>query len=222
MKPLALCFCALAACSAACDGKVPAKVPAVAQAHVAAIKASALSNDWAKASLEYDKIEWQTIHQPAAVLLDISESLGSHDNARQLRREVKTKYLLLMDAGDPAMPDDIAPTPIMFTRLPVTDMPVAEIPAIVLPITGIPCVLVRDEAFLAAMALWEARYGKSLDYWDDHGNKIIPRPGTVLWAERKAVIAAVEAGGDYVALWDAYNAHFKQAVGRRINLQKKK
>ena len=81
---------------------------------------------------------------------------------------------------------------------------------------------IRDEKFVALMKLWEKRYSKILDFWDDQGNKIVPMPGSALWYERKAVIAAVEAGGDYDALWDAYNEKMQRAVGRRINLKRKR
>lgn len=33
-----------------------------------------------------------------------------------------------------------------------------------------------------------------------------------------SMVFAQAAGGDYDALWSAYNEHFKKAVGRRINL----
>jgi len=72
------------------------------------------------------------------------------------------------------------------------------------------------------MDVWETRYGKMLDFYDDQGNKIVPAPGTVLWVERKVLMEAVEAGGDYDSLWAAYSAHFQKAVGRRINLKKKR
>lgn len=98
---------------------------------------------------------------------------------------------------------------------------------IIIPVVdsqGVSVVILRikDEKFIALMELWEHRYSRQLDFYDNKGNRIVPMSGTVLWAERKSVIAAVEVGGDYDKLWDAYNKHFQRAVGRRINLKRKR
>jgi len=76
-----------------------------------------------------------------------------------------------------------------------------------------------DKTVAALIALWESRYARQIDFRDGRGNLIVPMRGTVLWAKRKAVIEAVEAGGDYDALWDAYNAHLRRALGRRNSLK---
>jgi len=80
---------------------------------------------------------------------------------------------------------------------------------------------IKDEKFIALMELWERRYNKQIDFYDERGNRIVPMPGTVLWGERRAVIKAVEKGGDYDALWDTYNENMRKAIGRRINLKRK-
>lgn len=77
-----------------------------------------------------------------------------------------------------------------------------------------------DKTVAALIALWESRYARQIDFRDGRGNLIVPMRGTVLWAKRKAVIEAVEAGGDYDALWDAYNARLAAAVHRRKNLKR--
>ena len=77
-----------------------------------------------------------------------------------------------------------------------------------------------DKTVAALIALWERRYSKQIDLKDAYGNRVLPMPGTVLWAKRKAVIEAVEAGGDYDALWDAYNARLAAAVHRRETLKR--
>jgi hypothetical protein len=81
---------------------------------------------------------------------------------------------------------------------------------------------VRNQVFMDAIARWEGRYGRRLDFWDKRGGRIVPAPGTVLWAMRRRVIERVEAGGDYEALWAEYDEAFRKVVGRRQWLAKKR
>ena len=63
-------------------------------------------------------------------------------------------------------------------------------------------------------------YGKVVDPVDAAGNKIIPAPGSFLALERKQVIKAIDAGGDYNALWNAYTNHLNAAVRRRARFSR--
>jgi hypothetical protein len=89
---------------------------------------------------------------------------------------------------------------------------------------GVSVVVLRtnDKNFIELMTLWENRYGKQIDFWDEKGNKIIPMSGSVLWLERKALMVAIEAGENVDMLWDAYNEHFQRVVSRRIRLKKQR
>jgi len=195
----------LFACCVVCYGKQPKKIASKTQAHIDAVKESAKSNDWKMVRAEYDKIEWKNIQEPEAVLSDLSNSLKHKKNVVEIRREIKTRYELLRGKGDADLEDNIEATPI-----PVVDLPVLDLPF----------VAVRDMGFLNEMELWETRYSKRIDYYDDKGDRIVPMRGTVLWAERKAIMEAVEDGGDYDKLWTAYDENVRRAIGRRVNLKK--
>lgn len=256
-------------------GIEPEMLPVDVQRQIMAIQSAAKSNDWASVRAEYDQIDWRALKKPAKVLAVLSKTLKADKNAKDLRREIKTKYQLMREGDDLDLEDSVSATPIpvvqfAVTRFPamtidqvemvVVDLPSLSIPGlayvsldlnaiaipglkytcldiikldpavlkalgIVVPVIdskGVAVVVLRvsDEKFIALMNLWEKRYSKQIDYWDDNGNKIVPMPGSVLGLERKAVIKATESGGDYDKLWDAYNEHFQKAVGRRINLKR--
>ena len=73
---------------------------------------------------------------------------------------------------------------------------------------------------LALIGRWKEMYGKVVDPVDAAGNKIIPAPGSFLALERKSVIKAIDAGGDYNALWNAYTNHLNAAVSRRARFSR--
>lgn len=251
------------------------KLPVDVQRRVEAIQAAAKSNDWPAVRAEYDQINWRGVKKPAKVLKEISKDLKGNKDAKDLRREIKTKYELLREGDDADLEDKVATTPIPVVQYTVqkfpsmeidqvelvaVDIPALSIPGleyisldinaiaipglkytyldiikldpkvlqtlgIVVPVIdskGVPVVVLKigDEKFNALMALWEKRYSKQLDFYDEQGNRLVPMPGTVLASERQAVISATAAGGDYDALWDAYNEHFQKSVGRRISLKK--
>jgi hypothetical protein len=170
------------------------------------IAEAAKSNDWVQARKVYDKVDWRKI--PASELKRASEALSNNPNASVLRQIIADQYERSRKQGDPDLSDPITPTEIVVEEIPVENLAVELVP--------------MDEASLQALELWEARYNKLPDYYDAAGRRIIPARGTVLWAEHQAVIKAVEAGGDYDALWGAYNKHLQAAVGRRINLNRKR
>lgn len=226
-----------------CHGQLtvkPGKLPVDVQKHVDAIKDAARSNDWPAAHTAYRKIDWRAAAEPATALAEISRELKSATSAAALRREVKTKYELLRAEGDPDLDDPIAATPIQVVMFPVQRIPAVQFGELELVIIDVPSlryesqvdvrkyanavvfIRVKDEQFFSSLEMWERRFGKVLDYYDERGNRIVPAGGSVLWHERQAVIRAVENGGDYDALWDAYHEHLEQAIGRRINLKRKR
>ncbi|MDD5679571.1 MAG: hypothetical protein PHW60_16500 [Kiritimatiellae bacterium] len=174
------------------------------------IATAAKSNDWTRAKQVYDKVDWRKA--PAAELKQTSEALSNNPSAATLRQIIVDQYERSRKPGDPDLADPIARTELVVEEIPVSKLTVTSVPVELVPM---------DDASLAALKLWEARYSKLPDYYDDAGRRIIPARGTVLWAERQAVIRAVEAGGDFEALWGAYNNHLQAAVGRRVNLRKK-
>lgn len=218
----------------------PEQLPIDVQKHIDAIQSACVSNDWVTVVKEYGLIDWKEIKKPAKVLKILSKDLKGNKDIKDLRKEIKTKYKLLRENDDADLDDNIEEIPIPIIKISIQKFPSIEIDQldlIVIDISKLEYVdqldiskyskaivvfKIRDENFIATMELWEKRYNKILDYYDDKGNKIIPAPGTTLWLERKAVIAAVEAGGDYDRLWDAYHQHFQKAVGRRTILKNKK
>jgi hypothetical protein len=169
------------------------------------IAKAAKSNDWVSAKKAYDKVDWRKL--PAAELKKASEALSNSPNAVALRCTIKDQYERSRKQGDPDLADPIDRTEIVVVEVPVEKVPVELVPL--------------DEVSLRALELWESRYSKLPDYYDDTGRRIAPARGTVLWAEQQAVIKAVESGGDYDALWGSYNKHLKAAVGRRDRLKRK-
>lgn len=218
-------------------GKASETLPADVQQNIDALRLAASSNDWPSARKAYDRIDWRKVKQPAVVLKDISKEFKGDKNAEDLRKEVKTKFQLVRGQQDADLADSVEPIPIPIVQYTISKFPPMDFGELELVVVDMPTlqnadqskypnsiviISTRDNKFLDAMALWESRYSKQVDYWDDNGNRIIPMGGTVLWMEREALIKAVEADGDYDKLWAEYDEHFRKAVGRRINLKKKR
>jgi hypothetical protein len=188
------------------------------------IKGYARSNDWKSIQCEYDKINWKSVDKPGLILAEISKILKTNAAAEDLRREIKTRYSVLREKGDADLADDIVQTPIPVVMFPKIEISRVAVPVITVPIVEVDQIEVDRVAFSSiteSVLLAKNRYNRMTVY-DSSGNKIAPMPGSVLWYERQAVIKAIEAGGDYDKLWDAYNEHLKQAIGRRINLKRKR
>ena len=226
-------------CGIVC-GRASETLPADVQRNIDALRLAASSNDWPSARKAYDRIDWRKVQHPAVVLKDISKELKGDNNAVALRKEVKTKYQLVRGGDDADLDDGVEATVIPFVQFVIKRFPPIGFGQLELVVVDLPSLQytdqinpkqysnaivvlkTRDEKFLALMDLWETRYSRQIDYWDDKGNRIVPMGGSVLWLERKAVMDAAEKGGDYNKLWDVYNEHFQKAIGRRINLKRKR
>ncbi len=111
-----------------------------------------------------------------------------------------------------AQPREDGVIAIEIVRIPVVQYAVLAPPAV--DSTG------PSTRLLALIGRWEKMYGKVVDPVDAAGNKIIPAPGSFLALERKSVIKAIDAGGDYNALWNAYTNHLNAAVRRRARFSR--
>ncbi len=178
-----------------------------------------------------------------------ARAVPASPDALELRREMATKYRLLADAAAALPPelDDVEPYAVPVVEVTTLEVETLDVQAIaipgltytvldvltlqpdvlralgiVVPVVEAEIVRVDNARFCELMRLWEARYARQIDYRDAAGNRLVPMPGTVLWRERNAVIRAVEAGGDYDALWDAYNARLAAAIHRRETLKRER
>lgn len=222
-----------------------ALVAVAAQADTAALDViveRARSNDWAAVSNAWRTLdmrkgdEVKVIRAAAKVVPVVPETVA-------MRREMATK-LQLLDADPVPELADVEPYGVHVVRPAVLtpdtlDVRVQAIPGlsysvldvitlqpgvlqalgIQVPVVQADIVVIDNERFCTFMQLWERRYSRMIDFRDAKGNRLVPAPGTVLWRERDAVIRAVEAGGDYDALWDAYHERLAIAVHRRENLK---
>jgi len=195
-------------------GRSPDKVDERARetkARVDAVRAAVQSNDLDGAKKAYAQIDWRGTADPAAELQALSDSLKGDKKAEDLRGQIKTMHELLKEDGAAELEDDIAFIPVPYVSIPAQKLDAVEIIE----------VDTTDEAFFAPFNLWTARFARQVDYYDSAGRKIVPAAGTVLATERKAVIRAVAAGGDYDVLWGAYQDKLQKAVGRRIVLERR-
>ena len=173
-----------------------------------------------------------------------ARAVPASPDALELRREMATKYRLLADAAAALPPelDDVEPYAVPVVEVTTLDVQAIAIPGLTytvldvltlqpdvlralgiqVPLVDVEIVRIDNSKFCELMRLWESRYARQIDYFDAAGNRLVPMPGTVLWRERRAVIQAVEAGGDYDALWDVYNARLAAAVHRRENLKRER
>lgn len=208
MKVQLLLGVLLLAGSAMAQSAIGTRPPTAADKSVDAIKEHAKSNDWASVRKAYDGLDWRTVGKPLPVLREISTALKQDKSkeARALRKEVNTKYWLLKGEKDPELPDSEP-------RVPVPTVPIQTV--------VVPVYKFKNERLFALLEQWDKRYRARVDLWDEKGFRIVPAPGTVLWAMRKRVIDAVEAGGDYDALWAEYDQAMQKAVGRRNALKRR-
>ena len=238
------------------------RLPVEDRKPVDAIHQAAKLNDWAAARKQYDAVDWGKTEQPARVLEAISKELKGDKDCEGLRREVKTKYELLKESGDPELADPITATPVPVVAIAVQRFPamaIDQVELVALDLNGIaipglrftyldilklePGVLealgivvpvvdskgvavavlrVKDEKFLALMDLWEKRFNKRLDFFDERGARIVPMGGSVLWEMRRQIMQREEVGIDTDAVWAEYHAKMQSAIGRRMNLRRRK
>ena len=239
-----------AVCAAEVGRPVPWPPSAAAPADRARNHAAALadlaerarSNDWAGVSNAWRALDMRGDQE--AALRAAARALPAAPETAAMRREMATQLRLLDAAPEPELADvepyavpvvevttlevetldvqAIAIPGLIYTVLDVLTLQpdVLRALGIVVPVVEAEIVRVDNARFCELMRLWEARYARQIDYRDAAGNRLVPMPGTVLWRERNAVIRAVEAGGDYDALWDAYNARLAAAVHRRETLKR--
>ena len=217
-----------------------------ARAHAAALAdlaARARSNDWAGVSNAWRALDMRQADQAAAIRA-AARTVPAAPETAAMRREMATQLRLLDAAPAPELADvepyDVPVVEVATLEVETLDVQAIAIPGLTytvldvltlqpdvlralgiqVPVVDVEIVRIDNARFCELMRLWEARYARQIDYRDAHGNRLVPMPGTVLWRERRAVIQAVEAGGDYDALWDAYNARLAAAVHRRKNLKR--
>jgi len=205
------CFCAEKQLSRQDVQKLPTDV----QDGIAAFRSASGSNDWTAAQAEFARINWQDVERLAPVLAELSKSLPKDKSAAALRREIKTKYQLVRASGDPDLADTITSTPIPVLRLAPIDAPRVSAPELEPPV-----VLPDNDQVDDLVKLWQTRYAAEIGLRDSRG-RIVPAPGSVLWAQRAALITAVAAGADYETLWPVYKSHLQTAIRRRNNLKKR-
>jgi len=219
-----------------------------ARTHAAALAdlaERARSNDWAGVSNAWRALDMRQADQAAAIRA-AAKALPPAPETAAMRREMATQLRLLDAAPAPELAD-VEPYAVPVVEVTTLEVETLDVQAIaipgltytvldvltlqpdvlralgiVVPVVEAEIVRVDNARFCELMRLWEARYARQIDYRDAAGNRLVPMPGTVLWRERNAVIRAVEAGGDYDALWDAYNARLAAAVHRRENLKRER
>ena len=207
------------------------------------LAARAASNDWAGVSNAWRALDMRQADQAAAIRA-AAKALPAAPETAAMRREMATQLRLLDAAPAPELAD-VEPYDVPVVEVATLDVETLDVQAIAIPgltytvldvltlqpdvlralgiqvpLVDVEIVRIDNSKFCELMRLWEARYARQIDYRDAHGNRLVPMPGTVLWRERRAVIQAAEAGGDYDALWDAYNARLAVAVHRRENLKR--
>ncbi len=215
------------------DRRPPAHAAAIGE-----ISARAASNDWIGAAAAWREIDLRK-GDAAATIRAAAQAVPTHPEAWALRREMATKYRLLADKAAPLPPElcDVAPFEIAvvevvpaikirglgFSSLDIITLQpdVLRAMGIVVPVVEGEIIQIDDAQFLELMRRWELRYTRQIDYFDVHGNRLVPAPGTVLWRERQAMLLAVESSGDPDALWDSYQARLALAIGRRLKLGRK-
>lgn len=213
---------------------------------VAAIAEAVASNDWPRVTNLYVSIDWPTLIDPQQTLRQLSEEMKGLPQLRELRREIKTKYVLLMEAGEDAITDPVTvlPVPVVETScratpalaLPMTALfrllipysplsiaitPVWEMPMAATPFAATPVWVTPSTPIFTALDildLWRSRYALRADM--DVTNRISPARGTVLWDARRGLSLASEV--DYDAKLAAYNDSLNQAMERRALLHKKR
>lgn len=222
-------------------------IPATA-ARLDDLSQAVASNDIEQARVIYRGLDLRS-GDALETIRTAARAVPASPDALELRREMATKYRLLADdaAPLPAELADVVPYDVPVVEVTTLDVETLDVQAIAIsgltytvldvltlqpdvlralgievPVVQAEIVRIDNARFCELMRLWEARYARQIDYRDAAGNRLVPMPGTVLWRERRAVIQAVEAGGDYDALWDAYNARLAAAVHRRKNLKRER
>lgn len=163
--------------------------------YVAAIEAA--SNDVVAVKAAYDSIRWDKIKHPAKFLRALSKAMKGSKKLVELRREVKTKFMLVREGDDGELDDVVTPTPVPVVQ--IYKVPIAEV--VVDPIS--------IESLLPEISLWRSRYNSRLD------RGLNMARNSVLGADRRLLEAS---GTNYDKALQVYNSNVKRALDRRVVL----
>lgn len=150
------------------------------------------SNDVEKVQAAYDSIKWDRVEKPVRLLRVLSKALKGRASLVAIRRDVKTKYLLLREEGDVDLEDKVSPTVI----------PVIAVEKVA--VESIPFVTISPE-----IDQWKSRYDSRLD----GGLRI--SSGTVLGRQRKVLDMTTT---NYDQKLMEYNDGVRRALNRRSRL----
>ena len=187
------------------------KTPPDIQTHIDACLDHAGKKDWKAARLDYNKINWLRVSCPLPVLKAISDNLKQNSSVEDIRREIKTKYNLLKVKDDAGLADEIEAV-----QIPAVELQWLQIQAVLIHSISLP----MFRHVLGLVDLWQGRYAREKDYFYHNGKRIVPMPGTALWAEREAIKQKIKDGADYDALWNEYLERFYKTMGRRSGLKR--
>ena len=236
-----LLIAALAAACLTAIAKQP-EIPPAVQARIDSITERAKSNDVIGIQRELNAIEWEQVADPKPTVKALAKAMPKGENGKELRRQVKTKYILLReDEADideladveayavpivklsPIVLDPVEIASLVFVPLSIGILNVdsLNVPYVNTKTTQIVFIRVDDMAFNAALAAWERRWGIAIDATGPGQARIIPHPATALGIARAALMARIDRDGwtaQVEADWTAYHQALAAALGRRARL----
>jgi hypothetical protein len=155
------------------------------------------------------------------VLKELSDQLKRNANVEDIRREIKTKYNLLKGKEDSGLADEIEAVQIPVIDIQCVYIQSIYIQTVIFEMVSSPMVsLPMFRQILGLVDLWHGRYAREKDYFYHNGKRIVPMPGTALWAEREAIKQKIREGADYDSLWNEYRDKFDKTMGRRTGLKR--
>lgn len=176
-----------------CACVVQAASPAQLEARIAA---AISSNDWAAVTNAYDGIDWRRVRNEVAYLKRLSALMRNKPALRELRRDIKSKVLLLKSEDEAPVEDTVVTLPVeklVLDRKRVTEK--------------------RVTPDVPALDVWKAHYDARRDM--DPTNRVSPMPGTTLDMMRKGM----EKSNDPGAVSN-YNSAIERALYRRRMLNR--
>jgi hypothetical protein len=187
------------------------KVSDANQKKIDKIKKLAASNNWAGVKATYSEInllEGDAVEDLKAVAKEIPK----HKETQELRREIKTRYLLLReDTNDlPELADVDA-----------YEVKLVQWKPLVVDYVPLDFLQVTDAEVEQAMSDWSRRWNVAIDAVGTDGIRVIPHPASALGVQRAALMQAIAKNGwtpETEAAWAAYWRALSGALNRRIGL----